>query len=252
MKQTKRTTVPATVLNRRADDKEVLFAALEAFINLGESPVDLQWFGSNWPEFLPADLYEPTALDLSEANLSGPLVGWYKQQLRKVWERRDPAGVRLGMLLRFHNPDMNPMSDDLQRLAALDPTFDEDVRAWVAVFDEVYGPLIEEDPMGEFFGPKQPINYVLDWRAGRVGFDFPSDFQHAVHTLLRESWRARICEVCRKYFIASKPARMYCSTACFGENRRKGWRDNWVNKGKARRAERGVSTPRKSSKRGKK
>ena len=39
-------------------------------------------------------------------------------------------------------------------------------------------------------------------------------FQRAVMFLGVEPWRARFCGVCGKEFVADKPARRFCSTAC--------------------------------------
>jgi hypothetical protein len=39
-------------------------------------------------------------------------------------------------------------------------------------------------------------------------------YQHAVMLLAMQPWRARICEICGKYFVKEEPRERYCSTAC--------------------------------------
>lgn len=57
-------------------------------------------------------------------------------------------------------------------------------------------------------------------------------YQYAVMFLAIEPWRARFCPRCGKRFVADKPARRFCSTACTG-NARQGTRAaSWKRHGK--------------------
>lgn len=66
---------------------------------------------------------------------------------------------------------------------------------------------------------------------GNVGLRFyaQGDFEAALWALFRESWRARVCGQCKRYFIAAKAAQRYCSTKCYGAAKRE-QRLTWWNK----------------------
>src|SRR5262249_24072965 len=53
-----------------------------------------------------------------------------------------------------------------------------------------------------------------DWASGRVEYVSRIDFQRAIWLLFRESWRAKVCPKCSTYFLAQKPAQLYCSVSC--------------------------------------
>ena len=57
-------------------------------------------------------------------------------------------------------------------------------------------------------------------------------YQQAIMLLGVEPWRARFCGTCRKRFVADKPARRFCSTACTGEARKSSRNAWWSDKGK--------------------
>jgi hypothetical protein len=242
--RTRKTSVLASVSKRRAgDERELLFAALEAFVNAGDTLKEFQSFRAQWPNFFPARIYEDGEDWAAEdASVTAP-IRWYKHQLRKVWEGRDPQGVRLAILLGIERPpysteeDIPPAGE--ARAIQLDPTFKDDAYEWLNFTRrglEVYRSRL--DASG------QPVNAIgtlpeshpaPDWRTGEIRYEFGSDFQRAVYALMRESWRARICRICGKYFIASKPARQFCSPKCFGAAKRHRDLDYWKREGSTRR-----------------
>jgi hypothetical protein len=92
------------------------------------------------------------------------------------------------------------------------------------------------------------------WGRIEVRFVARGDFEAALWALFRESWRARVCGQCKRYFIADKAAQKYCGTRCFGEAKR-GQRLRWWNKaGKIKRSQKAglsrkvFSTPRRRKK----
>lgn len=79
---------------------------------------------------------------------------------------------------------------------------------------------------------------------GRLDFEYSprGDFEAALWALIGESWRARLCGQCRRYFIADKPAQNYCSTRCYGEAKRGQKREWWRTVGRARRSRETIRT----------
>jgi hypothetical protein len=76
------------------------------------------------------------------------------------------------------------------------------------------------------------------WRGGKFEYASSIDFQKAVWLLLSESWRAKVCRRCDKYFIADKAAQMFCSTPCSNQNKHETGRRYWHEKGTALRKQR--------------
>jgi hypothetical protein len=74
-----------------------------------------------------------------------------------------------------------------------------------------------------------------EWRKGRFEFVPTGDFQSSVYVLLSESWRAKVCRRCERYFIADKPAQVFCSPDCSNKNKHEGGRRYWHEKGASRR-----------------
>ena len=84
--------------------------------------------------------------------------------------------------------------------------------------------------------PRHPCTVVPAWGKSQFEYVAVNDFQKAVYTLLLESWRAKICRRCKRYFIAEKNAQAFCSTACSGGNKRDRGLRYWRETGARRRA----------------
>jgi hypothetical protein len=216
-------------MNRRVDhDKERLFAALEMFVNTGDTADELRAFRRQHQQFLSAEFY-----DRSEKLASGgkdSLFNWYKRLLRDVWEHRDPEGTRLAVLLGLRETNYyGPVGEDfaaeaMERMGILN-----------AMREKQYGGGFD---MGLF--PSFPPKIVPDWRTGVFQYKCASEFQRAVYELMHDSWKARRCLVqkCGKYMIAAKPASLYCSTKCYGEAKRERGKEWWrENRGKKERVD---------------
>jgi hypothetical protein len=52
-------------------------------------------------------------------------------------------------------------------------------------------------------------------------------YQHAVMLLALQPWRARVCTMCRRYFIREEPRDRYCSRACSKQAMLRTKRDSW-------------------------
>jgi len=74
------------------------------------------------------------------------------------------------------------------------------------------------------------------WATGDFDYSPLNDFQLAMYMLFRESWRAKVCPRCSQYFVADKPAQMYCSSACANAAHRAQALNYWRAEGAAKRA----------------
>ena len=86
------------------------------------------------------------------------------------------------------------------------------------------------------------------WRNSKFEYVSSNDFQRAVNLLLSESWRAKVCRKCVKYFIADKAAQVFCSTACSNQSKLEIGRRYWREKGTVLRERRGKKGGRSSKK----
>jgi hypothetical protein len=76
------------------------------------------------------------------------------------------------------------------------------------------------------------------WRSSKFEYVSSNDFQKAVYLLLSESWRAKVCRRCGKYFIADKAAQVFCSTTCSNQSKLETGRRYWHEKGTTLREQR--------------
>lgn len=224
-------------MNHRAQpDREALFAALELFVNSGDTSSELQSFRRQHPQFLPVEFYEQSE-QLAKAK-KDTFFSWLKRQLRTVWEGRDPAGIRLAVLLGIR--DVNyygiPKGD-----------FAAEATEHAVIFSDLIDlrsmPGEDSTVLGAHMLFRAEI--TPDWQRSRLQYEPQIDFQDAVYALMNESWRARVCPICRRYIIAAKPANIYCSTKCSGEAKQKRGLEYWRNEGKARRLKRQKASKKK-------
>jgi hypothetical protein len=188
-------------------------------------------------------------------------MNWYREQLRKVWAGQDPAGIRLMILLglkktphwrnwRIFLRDEIAASEVPPEEIILDPTFDADARSWTEIvqrlrqaepqsFDEdgYIGADYTDEIEFESFGLPE-AKLMADWQRSAIRCEFETDFQDAIYCLMKDSWRAKVCPNCRKYFVAGKNAQVYCTTECYGQVKNKRSLDYYRKEGKAKRATR--------------
>src|SRR2546428_2361200 len=106
-------TISMKIANRQATaDRESQLCALEAFVNIGETPDDWKRFRLKCREFFPEHLSEWFYLYAEEwakklqahpeikTILKPPLL-YYRDRLRRVWTQTDPNGANLKLLLGF-------------------------------------------------------------------------------------------------------------------------------------------------------
>jgi hypothetical protein len=218
-------------MNQRATpDRESLFAALELFANCKDTPSDLHSFRVQHPQLFPAEFYDQSE-QLARAGKKNTFFNWVKRQLRTVWEGRDPAGTRLAVLLGIQSVSYaGPPHGDF----AAEVT--EHMSIFLDFIEMCKPPSEEHATLGAY--ALAGARVTPDWQRGGFQYEPVIDFQDAVYALMNESWRARICPICRRYIIAAKPANIYCSTNCSGVARQKRDLEYWRNEGKALRLKR--------------
>lgn len=144
-------------------------------------------------------------------------AAFYQDQVRKIF-RGDLAAERAAVLL------------GLQRGAAFDDEITEpkavpDEKPWQRVVKRLQDSYAEWDdtgpaPPAEYFGLPAP-EFTINWQTGRLDLHFKIGLQQALYELLLKSWKAKVCPVCGRFFIATKTAQAYCLHACYTEMKNK-------------------------------
>jgi hypothetical protein len=221
-KQPKGATVQAFWPNRQAPKaKEFLYAGLEEFVNAGNSDLDFRKFAAMCPSFWPFDTQEFGAGLLRWIAAARPVLLVFRDYLRRVWIS-DPQAYEKGYLLI---------------LLGLDVRFadEPEIQFWSSQrqeLHEAWAQLRKVHPEISI-GIRPIVNPI--WGLASFSYGPVNDFQKAVYQLFMESWRAKVCSRCSKYFIAQKPAQIYCSTKCSGGVKRARSLEWWRQEGGARR-----------------
>lgn len=222
-------------MNALAANRERLFAALEQFVNLGDSLPDLEKFREQWPDFFPPHVYDKTLesaqegrfvsisgdstrpitfaeyIDVDEPNVTHFLCG-YRNWLRQIWRDSESAQPEwLFWMLGVVRDNSSPFSEVGE-----------------------YMPLADSQ---------------LNWKTGHLEYKHSFEFQAALYALFTSSWRAKMCARCSRYFIAAKSAQRYCDPKCYQEVKRERGNEWWKREGRARRKSRPTPKRRTAQKR---
>lgn len=209
-------TVKARASNRKAgNERERLFSALEAFVNLGDGRRAWKLFRKQSPTFLPDFAYAGAVRWSTDESPESKKPSLYalRDGLRRVWRGIDPGGAFLNALLGVSYDD-----------AALYKDWDESTEGGITL------------------GMSHPH---ADWQTREITFDFKYEFQWALFALMKDAWRAKVCPECSRFFIATKTAQAYCSSACYGDMKRKSSLDYWRRVGSAKREKRNKQSKQK-------
>jgi hypothetical protein len=76
------------------------------------------------------------------------------------------------------------------------------------------------------------------WSPDSSKYQPDTPFRRAVYLLFRQSWRAKQCPVCGRYFVADKPRQRYCGSRCYGAAKRRRDLHYWRTVGTRRRQQR--------------
>jgi len=218
--------------NRLAKEERArLFEGLERIINAADSPEACSDLALAAPSFWPIDTVGGTK-PIRWDPAAWPLFIAFRNYLRKLWvgdvikDGTDHVfldGVYLNYLLGL----------DI-KFASYEPGQYIDAILPNRAFTDAWDALKQKYP--EAFVSTSAI-VVPCWAGGQLTYVSANDFQKALYELLPESWRAKVCRLCTRYFIADKNAQAYCSTDCSGGNKRIRGRTYWRDKGAPRRAE---------------
>jgi hypothetical protein len=218
-------TIQILGLNQRAaKETQALFAALEAFANLGDSFEDYEAFTAAHPAFWPVEFRKNVNLALGWGHDKHYhiLTLAFRNYLRRIWcGGEDVYQQVLMILLGLAEESAAPKMDSPQ------PEGDADFRT--------ARELVEQTHKG--YGFAKPV-IVADWARGEFSYLPLNDFQRAIYALWRESWKARTCPECGRLYIADRPPQLYCSVKCSTTARRKRDLALWHAKGDAQRRRR--------------
>jgi hypothetical protein len=225
--------LPETAVRRGHSDRTQRLKALQAFANLRDIPASWTNFQVRWPSFFPEWMYgarEERTVSLQELDGKGGTEGsdiktpplFYRDCLRAVWARNDPDGVALMLLLGFEREAM-----DKQR----PPGEPSDAVAARPLFTPGQSLKIEEQTIGGL----QRGRAVVNGRTGSIDWEFDCEFQQAIYDLMQERWRAMVCPVCGRFFVATKTASKYCSPSCARAMKNRRTLDWFHTEGAARR-----------------
>jgi hypothetical protein len=184
--------------------------------------------------------------------LRPPLL-FYRNLLRRVWRRKDPYGKALKELLGIDEAWAPVLEDGEEKKE--DPLVYEEKGRLIAIPGHIdYGELfkwkVPEGPKQHSIGSLTWIDKktetssglplgtpVVSTNRGTINWEFGCQFQTAIYHLMQERWRAKICSWsgCRKYFVADKGARKYCSEKCCWERKLEQARDYQRRSRKARK-----------------
>jgi hypothetical protein len=205
-----------TVLAATDDSSLATVSPLAAFANLGDSCEDMLAFRADYPEFFTPEFYD--TCEFQAVRRAKTFFNWHKQLLKMVWEGRDPDGTRLAVLLGLRLPEsyFGPPGGDYLTESA----------EYLAMVDDL------KDAGGQFLAFLPAAELVPSWRSGRVQYRTGIAFQRAVYFLMSQSWRAKICPIDNKFFVAAKPANLYCSDECTHEAKRRRGSEWWRESGK--------------------
>jgi hypothetical protein len=236
---------------RAPEETARLFAALELFVNLGDSFDDFCSFARRCPTFCPAQLYHENAdryLALQSNNACHQMVLVFRDYLRLVW-RRDAWALGNGVveillgLKGKPQPDEPDEDDELipQRIGTAQWSQDLERRSLSRSLFGDFAPryrralmLMRLDPESQYYRFRFSL-MLADWQRGDFRYEASNDFQRAVLLLFHHSWRARICRKCQKPFIADKNPQMHCGIECSTSARKERDLKLWREQGAARR-----------------
>ena len=211
--------------NRLArETKELLYNGLERIVNVGDSQSEYLELAKMCDSFWPLETQDRKAGFVRWDPAAHDLFMVFRNYLRKVWvsDRKSLENGHLDVLLGLDllfadHPELEYWSFQRREL------------------HEAWAKLRELRP--EISVGSRPIVAPI-WGAGVFSYTPLNDFQRAIYQLFLESWRAKTCSRCSKYFIAEKPAQIYCSTTCSGGVKLKRAREWWNREGAKRRANR--------------
>ena len=204
------------------EQRERLYSALENFVNISDDEAAYEMFAAQSPDFFPMEIDDGSGNRLTWVSECQEMVLTFRDLLRSIW-RSDPRALR---------------DETLRILMSLAPEVFQNSEGYYSGSNSPAGHFDNAIRKLKIFHPDvKPIsaNIIPSWRSGIFIYRPLNAFQNALYLLFRESWRARVCPSCERFFIADKAARMYCTSRCSGEARRRRDLDWWRREGSHKR-----------------
>src|SRR6266850_6826830 len=235
MSDKRQPTFAGRLTNRRAaDERSRLFEGLARFVNTGDSSEDYSQLAITAKSFWPINANAPTGENGLDRPIEWGPAGYslykaFRDYLRRVW-------------VGDYGPNNNTWREGLylnyllgldRAFAMYEPGNYDDALLPDRAFAQGWAELWGKYP-GVYNSSRAEVK--PEWGKSRFEYVAVNDFQKAVYALFLESWRAKICRRCKRYFIADKNAQAFCSTACSGGNRRDRGLRYWRETGARRRA----------------
>jgi hypothetical protein len=199
------------------EERQRLYYGLERFVNAGDGPEEYKALSKAWSSFWPLDLQDGPGDELAWTGACHRLFLVYRDTLRRVWIS-DPDALRGGAL-----------------------NFLLGLTGWEITLPSPQGWQLREarDRIEETYARATVVSHTVvypHWKSGVFTYSPHDDFQRALYVLFRESWRAKVCARCSTYFVAQKPAQLYCGIECSNASHKKAALKWWKEKGVVRRA----------------
>ena len=219
-----------------ADERERLWDGLERIANCGDDLIQFRQLDLGFPTFSPIEVYRCSCWDPA----CHRLFLFYRDTLRALW--RSGEGIRARKVR--HSVDHSRVirgalltgaceyligSSDLNEQAFKEARNGSKHNRMVpSELVQAAKTILNEFPSARLGGSN---TMGMLWKHGSFVPVLLNDFQKAFYLLFLQSWRARICERCRRFFIARKPGRRFCGTDCSGGSRLASKRKWWHVKG---------------------
>jgi hypothetical protein len=257
-------------------DRERLWIGLERFVNCGDSESDYSSLSHNFPNFWPIGIwhfpgrdsrYEPefdsrpkTSSNLDrgcnrkEETLES--LDWhpachglfllYRNALRHLWgdgsdEFLDAGALPEELLLGTSNLVESLFAD--ARILLHDPQAEFPRVCVPSELSELCETIFRKFPSVQALGA---VPLFGKWGTGNFSLYPNDDFHKAFYLLFRQSWRARVCRHCCKFFVARKPKQLFCGNVCSAAKRAESKLKWWNKNGAKRRAALLAAKPKRS------
>jgi hypothetical protein len=182
-----------------------------------------EWFYRQAESWVSWSQYAPSL----KTRQKPPLL-FYRDCLRKVWNGNDHEGVFLKVLLGFELEVRNREVLNISMLFSSVGCWEKDGQRIMTSL--IPGQSLDPDKQTSIAG-LPPGRAIVNGVTGAITWEFGCTLQQSVHELMQQRWRAMVCPECTKFFLADKTRQVYCSSACFGEMKRKRALDYWNRKG---------------------
>jgi hypothetical protein len=209
--------------------KQWFVKGLERFVNADDSPNDYRALAQGFPSFWPLPLEDDRGHDLSWVPGAHRLFLFYRNLLRRFWSR-DPFVLKDGYNTQLLFGTLG--YDEVQNILTNKVHVSLELEEALAPLTNTYRGLCVPS------GPQPFAQFWPDWSSGNVAYVSQINFQRAVWLFFRDSWRAKVCPKCSRYFFAQKSAQLYCSLSCSNSAHQASSLRWWKEKGSRRRAAR--------------